>query len=145
MWDKEVDVLCVGSGAGGLAAAITAAEDKASVLLVEKDTKVGGVTGISSGQCWIGGTHLEQNADIADSAAETLEYLEHLGQGHADPVMREVFVNKSIDVIRYLTDTIGIRLVVVRNYPDYYYPLVKGSKAEGRYLEVEPFAAAQLG
>ncbi|MDB6060371.1 MAG: hypothetical protein JWM78_474 [Verrucomicrobiaceae bacterium] len=145
MWDKEVDVLCVGSGAGGLAAAITAGEQKASVLLVEKDTKVGGVTGISSGQCWIGGTHLEENADIADSAAETLEYLEHLSQGHADPAMREVFVNKSIDVIRYLTDTIGIRLVVVRNYPDYYYPLVKGSKAEGRYLEVEPFAAAQLG
>src|SRR5690606_30392650 len=132
-------------GAGGLAAAITAADAGANVLVVEKDSKVGGVTGISSGQCWMGGTKLAEKAGIADSRAETLEYLEHLSQGLGDPTLREVFVDRGNEVIEYLTDRIGIPFEVVEKYPDYYYPALKSGKAGGRYLEVAPFTASNLG
>ena len=144
-WYAIVDVLCVGSGAGGLAAAITAADAGANVLVVEKDSKVGGVTGISSGQCWVGGNKLAEKAGIADSRAETLEYLEHLSQGLGDPKLREVFVDRGNEVIEYLTDRIGIPFEVVEKYPDYYYPALKSGKAGGRYLEVAPFTASELG
>jgi 3-oxosteroid 1-dehydrogenase len=144
-WDTAVDVLCVGSGGGGLSAAITAGEKGAKVLVVEKDTKVGGVTGISSGQCWIGGSKLAKKAGIADSREETLAYLEHLAQGLGNPALREVFVDRGNEVMEYLTEVIGIPFEVVENYPDYYYPALETSKGGGRYHEVKPFNASELG
>ena len=41
-WDREADVVVVGSGASGLPAAITAMENHASVILVEANRDVGG-------------------------------------------------------------------------------------------------------
>ena len=48
-WDLEVDALVVGSGAGGMAAALTAREEGLDVLLVEKTDRIGGSTAISGG------------------------------------------------------------------------------------------------
>ena len=144
-WYTTVDVLCVGSGAGGLSAAITAAQAGAQVLVVEKDTKVGGVTGISSGQCWAGNNSQASAANIPDSKEETLAYLGHLSQGLADLELQDHFVDDSVDTIDYLHQNIGIPFNVVRDYPDYYFPAVKGSKGSGRYLEVTPFDASILG
>jgi flavin-dependent dehydrogenase len=53
-FERDVDVLCVGSGAGGMSAAITAAEAGLRTLVVEKDDKAGGVQALSSGQIWLG-------------------------------------------------------------------------------------------
>lgn len=144
-WDITVDVLCVGSGAGGLSAAISAAHTGAQVLVVEKDAQLGGVTGISSGQCWVGANSLAAEAGIADSWAETEQYLEHLSQGLGDAALRQVFMAEGINTIDFLRHEAGIPFKVVKNYPDYYYPAVVGSKPEGRYLEVAPFKAEQLG
>ena len=52
-WDLEVDALVVGSGAGGMAAALTAREEGLDVLLVEKTDRIGGSTAISGGALWI--------------------------------------------------------------------------------------------
>lgn len=153
MWDKEVDVLCVGSGGGGFATAIRAADLGASVLLVEKDKVVGGVTALSSGQIWVGANHLQASAGLRnsdgsseqDSEADTAQYLSHLSQGLADPAMQALFIQGSIEVIRYLSDDVGIPMRVIPDLPDYYYPAVQGSKPQGRFLETEPFPAKTLG
>jgi 3-oxosteroid 1-dehydrogenase len=144
-WDKEVDVLCVGSGAGGMSAALTAAESGASVLVAEKDTLVGGVQALSSGQIWQGGTCYAEALGIEDSVEETIQYLENIAQGMAVESLRRNYVEKSQEALAFLREQIGIKLQVVRNLPDYYYPLIPHSKAEGRYLEVEPFDATVLG
>jgi 3-oxosteroid 1-dehydrogenase len=54
----KYDVVCLGSGAAGLTAAITAHELGRSVLVVEKSPKIGGVAAISGGQAWIPANHL---------------------------------------------------------------------------------------
>lgn len=144
-WDREVDVVCVGSGAGGLAAAVTAAEDGASVLVAEKDRLVGGVQALSSGQVWLGGNRLARALGIADDEEATIAYLAALSQGLADPVLREAFVRRGQDMLEFLGARIGIPFRVIRALPDYYYPELPGSRPEGRYLEVEPFPAARLG
>lgn len=49
-WDDGVDVLIAGAGAAGLSAAVTAAEQGASVLIAEKMPMIGGDTLISGGK-----------------------------------------------------------------------------------------------
>ncbi len=46
------DLLVIGSGAGGLSAAVTAAHHGLDVVLVEKDTAMGGATAWSGGWMW---------------------------------------------------------------------------------------------
>ena len=48
-WDEEVDVLVVGSGAGGLTAAIAAADAHGRVLVIEKSDEYGGTSATSGG------------------------------------------------------------------------------------------------
>ncbi|MFD2499837.1 FAD-dependent oxidoreductase [Rhizorhabdus histidinilytica] len=65
-WDDSYDIVCVGSGAGGLAAAVVAAERGARVLVVEKDDKLGGVTALTGGQIWVAPNPLQPQGDAAD-------------------------------------------------------------------------------
>jgi len=67
-WDREADVVVVGSGASGLPAAITAMENHASVILVEANRDVGGHAIISTGNIPLGGgTRAQKEAGIVDS------------------------------------------------------------------------------
>jgi succinate dehydrogenase/fumarate reductase flavoprotein subunit len=68
----QCDVLVVGGGGAGLAAAITAAEAGASVILLEKAPVLGGSTGRSIGSVTAAGTPDQRAAGIADSAEEHL-------------------------------------------------------------------------
>lgn len=52
-WDEEFDFVVVGSGGGGMAAALTAADSGLATVVVEKGTMYGGTTGISGGGIWI--------------------------------------------------------------------------------------------
>jgi 3-oxosteroid 1-dehydrogenase len=144
-WDEQFDVVCAGSGLGGLSAAITAAERGARVLVLEKFHLLGGVSALSSGQLWLGPNHLAQDAGIADSDEDAQAYLGHLSQGFATPERRRTFIERAQEAVRYFTDVIGIEMTVVRGLPDYYYPAIEGSKAEGRYIETLPYPAARIG
>ena len=61
-WDREVDVVVIGAGAGGLVAAIAAREKGASVLIVEKNFDIGGRAMMSFGGLYIGGGNRLQKA-----------------------------------------------------------------------------------
>ncbi len=143
-WDEEFDVVCAGSGLGGLSAALTASERGAGALVCEKFDLLGGVSALSSGQLWLGPHHLQPER-VRDSEADAAAYLEHLSQGFADAERRHTFIRRAAEALRYFTDVIGIEMQVVHGLPDYYYPAVAGSKAEGRYVEVVPFKADRLG
>jgi hypothetical protein len=61
-WDREVDVVVIGAGAGGLVAAIAAREKGASVVIVEKNFDIGGRAMMSFGGLYIGGGNRMQKA-----------------------------------------------------------------------------------
>jgi fumarate reductase flavoprotein subunit len=68
-WDKECDVVVVGSGAG-LLAALEAAEAGASVILLEKVVALGGATAFSGGNVQAAGTKVQADAGIKDTSED---------------------------------------------------------------------------
>lgn len=82
------DVVVVGAGGAGLAAALTAGELGATVLLVEREAEVGGAS-VHGGELWAAGTPLQASMGITDSAAQALsEWAEFTRGGDAtDPAV----------------------------------------------------------
>src|ERR1041385_4547180 len=66
MNDNHFDLVIIGSGAAGLAAAVTARKHGLDVLVVEKEPFYGGTTARSGGWLWIPGNPLAREAGIAD-------------------------------------------------------------------------------
>src|SRR5271154_1962272 len=67
-WDREADVVVIGSGAGGLPAAIVAREAGASVIVVEAESHIGGHAITSGGNLPLGGgTSYQKKYGIEDS------------------------------------------------------------------------------
>jgi succinate dehydrogenase/fumarate reductase flavoprotein subunit len=68
-WDREADVVVIGSGATGLPAAIVAREAGASVIVVEAQNHIGGHAITSGGNLPLGGgTSYQKKYGIEDSA-----------------------------------------------------------------------------
>ena len=63
----ETDVLVIGSGAGGLSAAICAKTQGLSVIVAEKAVVVGGTTAFSGGVPWVPQNHLMSRYGLKDS------------------------------------------------------------------------------
>jgi succinate dehydrogenase/fumarate reductase flavoprotein subunit len=68
-WQREADVVVIGSGATGLPAAIAAREAGASVILVEAEADIGGHAIVSGGNVPLGGgTSVQKKYGIVDTA-----------------------------------------------------------------------------
>lgn len=144
-WDLETDVVAIGSGGGGLTAAITAHDHGARALVLERSAAIGGVTAFSMGEVWIPGNHLAAAAGIADTAESGYRYVRSLSLGYGED---SAMLNQAIHgpvALRYFEQRIGLKMRLIRDLPDYYYPHYADSLPEGRYLEVEPFPAQALG
>jgi 3-oxosteroid 1-dehydrogenase len=144
-WDMEAGLVAIGSGIGGLSAAIAAHDHGTSALVLEKTDEVGGVTAVSLGEMWVPGSHHEQALGIEDSPESGFRYLKRLAMGHAEDAAILNLTVHAREALRYFEDRIGLKCMVIRNCPDYYYGHSNDSVAEGRLLEVEPFPAATLG
>ena len=72
---EDVDVLVAGSGAGGLAAAVTAAYHGLSVQVAEKASVCGGATSWSGGWAWTPGTALARAEGVTEDRSRFRTYL----------------------------------------------------------------------
>lgn len=68
-WDHEADFVSIGAGVSGLAAAVSALEHGASVILVDENFDIGGHGMVSGGVVHLGGgTSVQRKHGIEDSA-----------------------------------------------------------------------------
>jgi len=142
------DVIVVGAGLGGMAAAIAAAAHGADVVLLEKGRQVGGAAAFSGGQVWVGGNHVAEREGIEDSAADTLAYVAAAAsrdEASLDRRLAEQWIDGARTAARWFEEAGVIEWEVVPDYPDYYYPDLPGSRATGRYLTGAPFEGSRLG
>lgn len=142
------EVVVVGAGLGGFAAAITAATAGAHVTLVERGTKFGGAAAYSGGQVWIGANHVEAREGADDSVEETLRYVTALAAKEPsvfEPERSREWTEQARLAAKWFEDHDVIEWTVIPDYPDYYYPDVDGSRPWGRYLTGAPFKGDELG
>lgn len=144
-WDDEVDLICLGSGISGCAAAIAAAEAGLKVTLLEKSPKLGGTTTWSLGIVWVGNSHLARAKGVNDTAAETRAYLDYLGGGRNDPEVTQSFVDHAPEALQYFEKVAQVPFYLVEKLPDHYYPAGAGSKPFGRSHQVRLFEGSSLG
>src|SRR5580658_10358634 len=103
-WDATVDVVVVGSGIGGLSAAITAHDRGLKTLVLEKAPKLGGVSAYSGGEAFVPANHVEEREGIADSADEGLRYLQFLAGGYAEPELQRALLDTGRAAARYFEE-----------------------------------------
>ena len=91
---RDFDVIVVGGGGAGLAAAVSAAEQGASVLVADAGDRLGGATALSTGVLYAGGTSVQRAIGIEDSAEAAYDYCMTLSQYRAQPsIIRRLCVD----------------------------------------------------
>ncbi len=100
--DLDYDVIVVGSGAAGLAAAVSAADEGASVLIVEADTKVGGSSRLSGGHFYAAGTSFQAEAGVEDNPDAMFEHYMTLNQWLVEPSVVRKYCDLSAPSFEWL-------------------------------------------
>src|SRR3546814_860212 len=133
-FDVCYDVVVVGSGISGLAAALAATLHGLSAAVFEKGPRAGGGTSYSTGGLWIGNNKFARAAGIADSRDETISYMRFLSAGYDMPSHLLAFVDHANEALD-LFHSHGIPFQLVPGLPDHYYDMAPGSKQQGRMIE----------
>ena len=125
-WSSTVDWICIGSGAGGCAAAIAGQAQGFTAMLVESGPLIGGTTSQSGGILWVPMNYLLQEAGLEDSRQAALEYLRYTGAGENRPEYMQTLVDQAARVLAYLHTQaqIDFRLLELA---EFYYPIAPGS------------------
>jgi len=145
-WDREVDVLVVGTGNGGLTAAVCNWEmGTKDVLIIEKQDKVGGTSATSGGGIWIPNSHYAKEAGAEDNLQDAKAYLMNTLFGEDVPEeMIDIYLEKAPEMLKFLHDRTDVRYESLAEYPDYYTNM-EGARAGHRSLEPSPIMASELG
>ncbi len=101
---KEYDVVVVGAGAAGLAAAIEAAEGGASVAVLERMPVSGGSTILSGGIVYGTGSKLHEAAGVEDTVEDLVKYWSERADGKNDEEFLKFVAERSGETIDWLVD-----------------------------------------
>ena len=106
--EATFDVIIVGGGGSGLAAAVSAAENGARVLVLEKESRLGGTTGIAVGSFTANRTRLQAREQIEDSPTDHAEDAGKFGppeyRDRNNHELRQFFLENGGDTVAWLED-----------------------------------------
>lgn len=145
-WDHGVDVLVVGSGYGGMTAALSAHHMGAGeVLVIEKAQVYGGTTATSGGVPWIPNNAHARAAGAEDSFQDAYDYLEKtIPKEHFRPAAIAAFLRSGPKMLDFLESRTQAKFRTLAMYPDYH-THIAGSRPGHRALEPVPISASKLG
>lgn len=144
MTGQEYDVVVVGSGAAGMVAALTAAHQGLSTVVVEKAPHYGGSTARSGGGVWIPNNEVLKRDGVKDTPDAARKYL-HTIVGDVVPAEKiDTYLDRGPEMLSFVLKHSPLKLCWVPGYSDYY-PETPGGKPTGRSVEPRPFDAKKLG
>ncbi|ORA14269.1 3-ketosteroid-delta-1-dehydrogenase [Mycobacterium asiaticum DSM 44297] len=144
-FDRVVDVLVVGSGAGGMTAALTAAAAGLDVLVIEKSPQFGGSTALSGGGIWVPGAPAQRRAGYSPDPQAVVQYLRQITDGLVSDARLRQYVESAPRMLEFLEGlSPWLEFVWKPGYADYYPELPGGSKL-GSTINVPPIDLRRLG
>ena len=143
-WNMEVDVVVVGSGAGGMVSALVAARNHAQVVVVEKDKLWGGTSATSGGGIWIAGSDQARAEGFEDNPDDAFTYLRALSADNVPDENIRAYVDNGAVMLRWITANTPV-VYKAQPYPDYHAENPGGSVTGYRTHLPETFDGTPLG
>ena len=112
----DLDILVIGAGACGLAAAIAGHDAGASVAIVEKLDRPGGNSALSTGSVPAAGSRFQREAGIDDNPDRMVRDLMAIAGETDDADLVRRLAEVSAGTVEWLIDTVGARLKLVTAY-----------------------------
>jgi succinate dehydrogenase/fumarate reductase flavoprotein subunit len=141
---ESVDLLVIGSGAGGLSAAVTAAHLGLKVLVVEKEVQYGGTTAWSGGWMWLPRNPLAVEAGICEDIAQPLSYLRHELGEKFDEARARTFLEAAPKMVEFFRSKTALQFIPGNAIPDFH-GRTPNAALGGRSLCAAPFDGRRLG
>lgn len=114
--EADVQILVVGAGACGLAAAIAAHDAGASVAIIEKLGRAGGNSSLSTGSVPAAGSKYQAAAGIVDDPARMVRDLLAIAGGTEEPELVHRMAEVSAPTVEWLIDELGARMQLITAY-----------------------------
>lgn len=106
--EYTADVIVIGGGGAGLAAAVTAKQNGASVILIEKMPRLGGNTILSGGAYNAADPKRQKVQGIEDSTDLHYKHTFEGGDEKADPKLVRIFVDNAYPALEWL-ESLGMK------------------------------------
>ena len=142
--DNTCDLLVIGSGAGALSAAVTAAHLGLKVIVVEKDPQYGGTTAWSGGWMWVPRNPLAVEAGIVERIEKPLSYLRRELGEKFDESRARAFLNNGPRMVEFFRRYTALQFIDGNAIPDFH-GHTPDAALGGRSICAAPFDARQLG
>jgi 3-oxosteroid 1-dehydrogenase len=144
-FDHVVDVLVIGSGGGGMTAALAADASGLDTLVVEKGSHFGGSTALSGGGIWVPGAPAQRREGYVPSPDGVFEYLRRITDGLVSDARLRQYVDTAPVMMEFLEKTSSwFEFVWKPGYADYY-PELPGGSERGSTINVPAIDLRKLG
>lgn len=139
------DVIVVGSGGGGMTAALTAQQAGLDTVVIEKASVFGGTTALSGGGIWAPGAKAQIRGGYQQTPEDVQKYLEAITAGMVSKERLGAYVENVPRMMNFLEELSDeLEFIWKPGYPDYYPDIPGGSKL-GSTINVPPIDLRRLG
>jgi succinate dehydrogenase/fumarate reductase flavoprotein subunit len=140
----DCDLLVIGSGAGGLSAAVTAAHLGLKVIVAEKDPQFGGTTAWSGGWMWVPRNPLAVQAGMVEDIEKPLSYLRHELGEQFDEARARTFLDNGPRMVEFFRRRSALQFIDGNVIPDFH-GHTPDAATGGRSICAAPFDGRRLG
>jgi succinate dehydrogenase/fumarate reductase flavoprotein subunit len=138
------DLLVVGSGASGLACAVTAAWHGLEVVLVEKEALIGGASAWSGGWMWVPGNPLARRAGIEEDPQQPRTYLKNELGDRYDAALVDAFLDNCGPMVAFFEEHTALQFVDGNAIP-VIHGHVPGAATQGHQVAAAPYDGRRVG
>ncbi|MCU4414107.1 FAD-dependent oxidoreductase [Acinetobacter sp. WU_MDCI_Axc73] len=139
----ECEVLVIGSGAGGLSSAVTAAQHGLNVIVAEKAAVFGGTTAVSGGWLWIPNTPHAQREGQDEPIEAPKQYLKNILGEQYDEQKIHTYLTQAPEMVDFFETHTEVKFNIGAAVPDFFD--VAGSRVGWRSIVAAPYDGRDLG